>query len=394
MPQKSMFNFLKEKLKSWLKPEKKVVELKVKPKKAKGKLAKKTAGVLAHKKRTKTELEQERKISSDLINDIKKEKGTEDIEAVPRLEIEKVEKIEEKTEEIPEEPKKSFWERIGLSKKYKITESDFSELFEQLETILLENNVALDVVDYLKESLSKELVNKEVKKEQVEETIKTALKKSLSSLFVQGFNLIEKIKSKEGTFVIVFFGINGSGKTTTIAKTAHLLKQNKISSILAAGDTFRAASIEQLVKHGEKLGIKVIKQTYGSDPAAVAYDAIEYAKAHKIKVVLVDTAGRMYTNSSLLKEMEKIIRISKPDLKLFIGEAITGNDATEQAKTFNEAVGIDGIILSKADVDEKGGASLSVSHVTGKPILFLGTGQEYKDLEEFDKEKLIKQLDL
>jgi fused signal recognition particle receptor len=397
-----MFNFLKDKLKSWLKPEKKVVELKVKPKRIKEKPVKKTAGVLVeHKKRTKQELEQERKISSDLIEDIKKEKGTEDIEAVPRLEAEKIEKIEEKAEEkekkeekIPEEPKKSFWERIGLVHKYKITKEDFSELFEQLETILLENNVALDVVDYLKESLSKELVDKEVKKEQVEEAIKTALKKSLSSLFIPGFNLIEKIKNKEGTFVIVFFGINGSGKTTTIAKLAHLLKQNKISSVLAAGDTFRAASIEQIVKHGEKLGIKVIKQTYGSDPAAVAYDAIEYAKAHKIKVVLIDTAGRMYTNSSLLKEMEKIIRVSKPNLKLFIGEAITGNDATEQAKTFNEAVGIDGIILSKADVDEKGGASLSVSYVTGKPILFLGVGQEYKDLEEFDKEKLIKQLDL
>ncbi|MBM3233777.1 signal recognition particle-docking protein FtsY [Candidatus Pacearchaeota archaeon] len=384
-----MFNFLKDKLKSWIKP--KVVVLK--PKKEEKKIKeKKPKEKIEHKIRTKKELEEERKISSDLIEDIKKEKG-EEIRPIPRPD-EIIEQIKQEKEKKETEEKKSFWERIGLSRKYRITEQDFSELFESLENILLENNVALDVVDYLRENLKKELVDKEVKKEEVEEAIKTALKNSLSSLFIQGFNLIEKIKSKEGVFVIVFFGINGSGKTTTIAKLASFLKQNKISSVFAAADTFRAASIEQLVKHGEKLRIKVIKQTYGSDPAAVAYDAIEYAKARKIKVVLVDTAGRMYTNSSLLKEMEKIIRVSKPDLKLFVGEAITGNDATEQAKTFNQAVGIDGIILSKQDVDEKGGTSLSVSYVTGKPILFLGTGQDYKDLEEFNKEEIIKALGL
>jgi len=406
-----MFDFLKNKLKSWLKPEKKVVELKAKRKRESSlenrrlsgktkekpeKKLKKAKLEIKHEKRTKQELEEERKIGEEVIEDIKKEKGTEDIEAVPQVEGIKHEK--EEVEEIKEEEKakvkKSFWQRIGLVKKYKITNEDFSELFEQLELILLENNVALEVVDYLKENLSKELVDKEVKKEDIEKTIKQALRNSISSLFIPGFSLIDKIKQKEATFVIVFFGINGSGKTTTIAKIANFLKENNLSCVLAAGDTFRAASIEQLVKHGEKLGVKVIKQTYGSDPAAVAYDAIEYAKAHKIKAVLIDTAGRMHTKASLLKEMEKIIRVSKPDLKLFIGESITGNDATEQAKTFNEAVGIDGIILSKADVDEKGGASLSVSHVTGKPILFLGVGQGMNDLKEFNKEDIIKALGL
>jgi fused signal recognition particle receptor len=233
-----------------------------------------------------------------------------------------------------------------------------------------------------------------INKNEIEKTIKSALKSSIESLFSSKIDLIEKIKAQEGTFVIVFFGINGSGKTTTIAKLSSLLKEKNISSILAAADTFRAASIEQISKHGDKLGIKVIKQTYGADPAAVAYDAIEYAKAHKIKVVLIDTAGRMHTKASLLKEMEKIIRVSKPDMKIFVAEATLGNDAIEQAKIFNEAIGIDGIILSKADIDEKGGTSLSVSYITGKPILFLGTGQNYKDLEEFNKEKLVKALGL
>jgi len=385
-----MFDFLKKKLKEWIKPEKeeKVAVLKPKKeKKAKEKQkAKKQKIKVEHKKRTKEQLKEERNIGENLIDDIKEERG-EEVKAVPQIEI------EEKQKEIKEK-RPSFWQRIGLVKKYTITEEDFSELFEQLENILLENNVALDVVDYLRENLKKELIDLEVEKNEIENTIKNALKKSIESLFAENIDLVDKIKEKDGTFVIVFFGINGSGKTTTIAKIANLLNKNNISCILAAADTFRAASIEQLIQHGEKLGIKVIKQTYGADPAAVAYDAVEYAKAHKIKVVLVDTAGRMHTKSSLIKEMEKIIRVSKPDMKIFVAEATLGNDSVEQAKIFNEAVGIDGIILSKQDVDEKGGTSLSVSYVTGKPILFLGTGQEYKDIKEFDKEKLIKALGL
>jgi fused signal recognition particle receptor len=163
---------------------------------------------------------------------------------------------------------------------------------------------------------------------------------------------------------------------------------------MAASDTFRAASIEQLEEHGKNLGIKVIKSQYKADPASVAFDAISHAKSHKIKVVLIDTAGRMYTKSDLMREMEKISRVSKPDLKIFIAESITGNSATEQAKQFNETIGIDGIILSKADIDEKSGTILSVSYITEKPILFLGTGQEYSDLQKFDKEKIISQLGL
>jgi fused signal recognition particle receptor len=163
---------------------------------------------------------------------------------------------------------------------------------------------------------------------------------------------------------------------------------------MAAADTFRAAAIDQLQLHADKLGIKLIRHDYGSDPAAVAFDAIKHAEASKKDVVLIDTAGRLHSNTNLMDEMKKIMRVAKPDLKLFVGESITGNDCTEQAKQFDQAVGIDGIILAKADVDEKGGAAISVSYVTKKPIFYLGVGQEYPDLQQFDKDKLIASIGL
>jgi len=192
----------------------------------------------------------------------------------------------------------------------------------------------------------------------------------------------------------VFFGINGTGKTTTIAKVANLLLKNKISCVLAAGDTFRAASIEQIQHHADNLNLKVIKHDYGADPAAVAFDAIKHAKAHNIDAVLIDTAGRMHTSGNLLSEMEKICRVTDPDLKIFVAESIAGNDAIQQAKNFDETIGIDGAILTKADVDDKGGTAISISYVTKKPILFLGTGQEYDNIEVFNKEKFIEHLGL
>ena len=234
-----------------------------------------------------------------------------------------------------------------------------------------------------------------MKKTEAPARILEALKDSILSLLIEPPSLINQIKNNSSIpFVIIFFGINGTGKTTSIAKIANLLKEQEVSCVLAAADTFRAASIEQLKTHGSRLNIPVIAQSYGSDPAAVVFDAINYAKTHGIKAVLIDTAGRMYTKSNLLKEMEKIIRVAKPNLKIFVGESITGNDALEQGKIFNEIIGIDGIILSKADVDEKAGTILSVSHVTGKPIYFLGTGQGYKDLMPFTKKSVLKNLGL
>ena len=278
----------------------------------------------------------------------------------------------------------------------KINEGQFEKLFWELELALMENNVAVEVIEKIKNDLKEELVEKPIRRTRVEETIQETLKKSIEHLFQSSdFDLISEIKNKdEKPYIIAFFGINGSGKTTSIAKLAHMLKDKNISCVLAASDTFRAASIEQLQQHADKIGIKVIKHDYGSDPAAVAFDAIKHARAKNIDAVLIDTAGRMHSNANLIDEMKKIIRVAKPDLKIFVGESITGNDCVEQAKTFNEAVGIDGIILAKADVDEKGGAAVSVSYVTKKPIFYLGTGQNYSDLQPFNSEAIVKNLGL
>jgi len=317
----------------------------------------------------------------------KKEKEIESIEES----IEEKEKIEEKKEEKREEKRVSFFKWNVV----KLDEKKFYDFFEELRIVLWQNNVANEVVDYIEKELKERIIGKEVLKDKVEDFIKGELKKIIEEILITPFDFLDfinkKLKEKK-IFVIVFFGINGSGKTTTIAKIAWLLKKNKLSCVFAASDTFRAASIEQLENHAKNLGIKVIKHKYGSDPAAVAYDAINYAKANGINVVLIDTSGRMHTEKNLMEEMKKICRVAKPDLKIFVGEAIVGNDAIEQGKTFNEEIGIDGIILTKADIDEKGGAFLSIGYITKKPILFYGTGQDYDDLSYFNKEEIIKKI--
>ncbi len=327
--------------------------------------------------------------------ELKESEKAEEPQEVVIEESETVEQPQETDEEIEEKPKESFLSRF--TKKIsaeKLTQEHVDEIIEPLELILLENNVALDVVDKIKEDLSKALVGTEVKKSEIENTIIQSLKDSISSVLIEPPDLLKAIKEKHGIYTIIFFGINGSGKTTSVAKLAHKLKKEGISCVLAAGDTFRAASIEQLETHADRIGVPIIKSTYGSDPTSVAFDAKKYAEKNNIKVVLIDTAGRMYTKENLIKQMEKIIRVIQPDLKIFVGESITGNDATEQAKTFHEAVGIQGIILSKADVDEKGGTALSVSYITKQPIYFLGVGQTYDDLQAFKKDTILKNLGL
>ncbi len=313
------------------------------------------------------------------------------------VEFEETQEKEETTSvsSIPPEEKKGFFSRLKeKATTIEFTNSEFEQQFEDLELTLMENNVALEAIDLIKFKLKQKIVGKRLLKKELEGAVKEGLRDSINELLITPYNLIEKIKMADKPYVILFFGINGTGKTTSIAKFAYMLKQNKLSCVLAAGDTFRAASIEQLEKHGEKLQVKVIKHDYGSDPAAVGFDAIKYAKSHNIDVVLIDTAGRMHTKANLLKEMDKISRVTKPNLKLFVAESTVGNDAIEQAKNFSESIGIDGSILTKADVDEKGGTIISVSHVTKRPILFLGVGQEYKDLEPFNKNKFLERLGL
>ncbi|MEK6928986.1 MAG: signal recognition particle-docking protein FtsY [Nanoarchaeota archaeon] len=361
-----MFEAFKKKIMSWIKPdEKKPKKLAAARKKIKEKKQKKAETLTKQEKENFQEAEQ---ILKEAETPIKEE----------------------------ESPVSSnfFTKLIKKITTSKLSQDEFNDSFQDLEITLLENNVALEAVDKIKESLSKDLVNQQLKKTEAPARILQALKESIISLLIEPPPLFAQIKNSSMPYVILFFGINGTGKTTSIAKLAHLLKKNNISCVLAAADTFRAASIEQLKIHAEAIKIPMINKQYGSDPASVAFDAISYAKKHAIQAVLIDTAGRMYTKENLLKEMEKIVRISKPNLKLFVGESITGNDAIEQAKTFNNFIGIDGIILTKADIDEKAGTILSVSYVTKKPIYFLGTGQSYDDLTSFTKKTVLKNLGL
>ncbi len=305
--------------------------------------------------------------------------------------------VEERDKDKPK--KEGFFSKIkkSLSTK-KLSEEKFEEIFWDLELVLLENNVAVEVIDKIKEDLKKALVDQPIQRSRIEDTIIEALKNSVEELFeARAFNIfdeIEQAKAQQKPYVIAFIGVNGSGKTTSIAKFAYLLQQKGYSVVLAASDTFRAAAIDQLEHHANNLGVKIIKHDYGHDGAAVAFDAIKHAEAKRKDVVLIDTAGRLHSNKNLLEELRKLVRVAKPDIKIFVGESITGNDCIEQAKVFDEMIGIDGIILSKIDVDDKGGTALSVSYVTKKPILFLGDGQDYKNLIEFDKDLIIENLGL
>jgi fused signal recognition particle receptor len=340
----------------------------------------------------------------------KKEKKTEEkTKAVPEPKKEEPKAAEKPavaqttTTETAEDPKKKgFFEKItsafsGVVTTTKISEDKFESMFFDLEVTLLENNTAVEVIEKIKTDLKSVLVEKPIPRLKVEETIRRTLHKSIEELFITKTDLDKIISegvAKKKPVRIMFLGINGSGKTTTIAKMAKRLLDKKLKVVIAASDTFRAAAIHQLQEHADKLGVKLIKHDYGSDPAAVAFDAIKYAEAHGIDIVLIDTAGRLHSNINLMDEMKKIVRVSQPDIKIFVGESITGNDCVEQARSFNETVGIDGIILSKADVDEKGGAAISVSYITKKPIYFLGNGQEYDDLMQFKPEVVIEQLGL
>lgn len=423
-----MFGFFKEKLKSWFgkskdqssKEEKEAKEAEAAIKKIDKKEKKLEEKLKKEEKKEKQDVKKEKRLAKELEKDEKKLRQAEEPKEIEKeIEIvaeeeEKLTKIEEEVkageeeiegvkEEIKgaEEKKLGFFARLRKVFSYSVTEGNFEEIFAELELLLLESNVALEVVEKIKADLKRDLVGKEIKKDKIEEEIKNALKNSIRGMLINPEDLVKKIKEhkekeKDGKepYVILFFGINGAGKTTSIAKIANLLNENKISCVLAASDTFRAASIEQLQIHADKLGVKMIKHNYGSDPSAVAFDAIKFAKSNSIDAVLIDTAGRMHTKTDLLREMEKICRVAKPNLKVFVAEAVAGNDATEQAKAFNDMIGIDGSILSKVDVDEKGGAIISVSHATKKPILYIGLGQKYSDLELFDKERFIERLGL
>ena len=275
-----------------------------------------------------------------------------------------------------------------------LAEKDLKEPLEYLETALLESDVALSVVEELIAGVKGELAGKRKKwgvntAKLVKEAIRDAL---VNVVNVDKLDFDEFVDKSEKPVNIVFVGVNGTGKTTSIAKVAKKLLGNGHSVVLASADTYRAGATEQIEEHASNLGIKVVKHQYGADPTAVVYDAVKYAKANKMDVVLADTAGRMHTAVNLMEQLKKICRVTKPDLVIFVDEAMAGNDAVERAKKFDDAVGIDGSILAKTDVDAKGGTAISIAHSTSKPILFLGTGQGYDDLVTFDTDWLVDRL--
>ncbi len=289
----------------------------------------------------------------------------------------------------------------GLVTKVTTTElkaENLRPVLADFKMTLAENDVAFPVADKVCDELEKRLDRVQVKrlddrKKIIEDNLRQVLLEvMLTDKRIDILKLADEKRKKKEPLVLLFVGINGTGKTTTIAKVGQFFKDKGYSVVLAGSDTYRAGSIEQLEEHAKRLNLRLIKHQYGADPAAVAYDAISHAKAHGTSIVLIDTAGRMQTNQNLMNELAKVKRIVVPDLTILTVDSLAGNDAVQQAEEFNKCVGIDATILTKVDADVKGGAALSVTYVTQKPILFIGVGQTYKDLEVFNPEKFVQMI--
>ncbi|MEM0056964.1 MAG: signal recognition particle-docking protein FtsY [Candidatus Geothermarchaeota archaeon] len=291
--------------------------------------------------------------------------------------------------------KNAFREFLNKLITKRLGDKEVTKLAEDLMYTLIQADVGYEVAEYICNRLQKELEGHVLRrfKDDPLEVSKKVLKSLIDESFKDAdkMDLIEVLKSSAvRPFKILFLGVNGVGKTTTIAKLAYLLKNNGFKVLLSCADTFRAGAIEQLKFHAAKIGVPIITHTYGADPTAVAYDAVEYAKAKGYDIVMIDTAGRQHTNVPLVEEMKKLVRVIKPDMKVLVIDALTGNDAITQAKEFDASIGVDGVIFTKVDADARGGTLLSVAHVLKKPILYIGVGQRYEDLRRFNKDEFIR----
>lgn len=328
------------------------------------------------------------------VPELEKEIEKKEPELKPETVLEKLEEPALKPEK--KRDKKSFFKKITEKVVKKITEkklsaSDIEPLLEDIESSLIEADVAVEVAEKLRGDLRDALVETEIKRGREKEIVIESFRRSLLDILdVPRLDLGSMAKQKKPV-VIAFWGFNGAGKTTSLAKTASWLIQKGYTCVFAAADTFRAGAEEQLEVHANRIGVKIIKHKYGADPAAVIFDAIEHAKAKGIDFVLADTAGRAHTNANLMDQMRKVMRVNKPDAKILVIDSLTGNDAVLQARMYNE-VGVDAVIFTKIDVNEKGGAILSVTHELKKPILFLGIGQDYSHFEEFDAKKFVNNI--
>jgi fused signal recognition particle receptor len=263
---------------------------------------------------------------------------------------------------------------------------------------LVQNDVAYSVAKQICDALQDKLRSVEVRrfsdstapaKEILRQVLGELLRGSGEESF---FKVLDEKRTEHKPAVLLFVGVNGTGKTSSIAKIGHMLLRKRFSVVLAAADTYRTGSIEQIEEHARRIGVRTIRHDYGGDAAAVAFDAINYANANGINAVLIDTAGRMQTNRNLLEEMKKIARIAKPDLTILVVDALTGNDAVEQGKSFSQAVNIDGVILTKLDADAKGGSAISMASVLGKPIFFAAIGQNYEDIVSFEPDQIVEKI--
>ena len=294
--------------------------------------------------------------------------------------------------------KQAFSAVTGAIKEKELSDKDLDDIAFNFQIALIESDVAQSVAEALTSEVQKSLAGTRVERsvdpsevvgERLDAVLKSAFDKAGTVDLVA--NIREKSRGGE-PYIILFLGINGTGKTTSVAKVANFLKKQGVSVVCAAGDTHRPGAIEQLTEHAERLSLKVVSQRYGADPAAVGRDGVLYARAHRVDCLLIDTAGRMQTNQNLMEEMAKIARVVRPDFRIFVADALTGNDAVSQADLFNKHVGFDGAILTKADADVRGGAALSIVYSTGKPVIFLGVGQSYDDLVPFDTQKFLGSL--
>lgn len=335
------------------------------------------------------------KSNNEPIADTKDSEDDSESEKKSKLSIFKRKSDDEKSEEEPS--KKESKGIFAFIREKTLSENDLEDILWDLEMSLLESDVALEVTEKIINSVKEDLVGKKIRRSNdVSKYTTDALKKAITEILdIDSKNMEELIKEKQKDnepLIVMFVGINGTGKTTTIAKLSTHFINKGYTPVIAASDTFRAGAIEQITHHAENIGVKIIKHKKGADPAAVAYDAVAHAKAKGRELVFVDTAGRMQTNKNLMDEMAKIKRVVSPDLIIFVGDSLTGNDVVEQASKFNDAVGLDGIILTKADADSKGGAALSIGYVINTPILYLGVGQGYDDIMEFKPEWMVEQL--
>ncbi len=347
---------------------------------------------------------------AEVQREVKGEKASEEIEI--KEEVSETKQPVVKSEEVPgvaaEKPKKQEKTLdVSLASKIKgavlgsvtLSDKEVSGFVDKVKMSLIESDVSYDVAEEMSENLHSSLKGMRVSPSKAEDEFMNKVRESMVSVLSKGGHGIdvkkfieERIKANDIPIKILFLGPNGTGKTTTIAKIAYMLKNSGTSCVISASDTFRAAAIEQTEHHAKKVGVPVIKSSYGADPASVAFDAIAHARSHNIEVVLIDSAGRQETNRNLVMEIEKLVRVSKPDLTIFVGESTSGNALPNQIRELSNHVKIDGIILTKLDCDAKGGNAISIASTTGIPILFFGTGEGYDALVPFNADFIVNNI--